>query len=109
MKKDIKYQGKTATSEEIEFIKQLIADNPQDSRRSLSQKLCRSWNWIQANGQLRDMVCRGFMLRLESAGYIKLPPRKVIPNNPLKNRRQPQKIIIDETPICSPLSKITPL
>jgi hypothetical protein len=49
------------------------------------------------------------MLRLESAGQIKLPPRRNTPNNPLVNRRKPEKIVIDQTPICSPLSKIHPL
>ncbi|MCP4626011.1 MAG: transposase, partial [bacterium] len=46
------------------FIKRLIAENPGDSRRGLSKKLCEAWNWIQPNGALRDMVCRGFLLRL---------------------------------------------
>jgi len=35
----IKYQGKVATSDDIEFIKNIIADNPNDSRRALSKKL----------------------------------------------------------------------
>ena len=74
---EIKYQGKIATHQDVEFIKQLIAKNPTDSRRALSQKLCRAWNWVQPNGALRDMVCRGFMLRFDSAGYIKLPPQEI--------------------------------
>lgn len=103
---EVKYQGRIATRQDIEFIRKLISENPSDSRRALSQKLCKAWNWIQSNGALRDMVCRGFMLRLESAGYIKLPPRKFIPNNPLANRKSPQKVAIDKTPISTALSKI---
>ena len=56
----IKYQGKIATTDDVEFINKLIAEHPNDSRRSLSKKLCEAWNWVQPNGQLRDMVCRGF-------------------------------------------------
>jgi hypothetical protein len=51
--------GPHLTAEDIEFIRQLIAENPAASRRSLSAKLCEAWQWKQANGALRDMVCRG--------------------------------------------------
>ena len=106
---DIKYQGRVATNKDIEFIKKLIAEDPGDSRRSISKKLCKAWNWVQPNGFFRDMVCRGFLLRLEEAGYIKLPPKRFTPNNPLANRKEPSKVDIDQTPICTRLSKIQPL
>ncbi len=106
---DVKYQGRVATTGDVEFIKKLIAGNPRDSRRSISKKLCTAWSWVQANGALRDMVCRGFLLRLESAGYIKLPPKRFTPNNPLANRKPPAKVDIDQTPIITTLSKIQPL
>ncbi len=66
----IKYQGRIATEQDVEFINKLIAENPHDTRRALSKKLCIAWNWVQPNGALRDMVCRGFMLNLDTAGYI---------------------------------------
>ncbi|MFQ5455017.1 MAG: Druantia anti-phage system protein DruA [Nitrospirota bacterium] len=109
MEIDIKYQGKVATKKDIEFIKKLINGNPNDSRRTLSKKLCKAWDWVQPNGDLRDMVCRGFLLRLESAGHIKLPPRRFIPNNPLVNRKNPPKVEIDRSPIKATLSEIQPL
>ncbi len=109
MELGIKYQGRAATSQDVEFIKRLISENPEDSRYALSRKLCKTWNWIQPNGVLRDMVCRGFLLRLESAGYIKLPPRRFTPNNPLVNRKKPSPVDIDQTPIDAPVSKIQPL
>ncbi len=106
---EIKYQGRVATSQDIEFIKKVIAENPQDSRRALSQKICRAWNWVQANGALRDMVCRGFLLRLDSAGHITLPPRKFTPNNPLVNRKKPVRVKTDETPISASVSGLQPV
>jgi len=106
---DVKYQGRVATSQDVEFINSLIAENPDDSRRSISKKLCKAWNWLQPNGALRDMVCRGFLLRLESAGYIKLPPKKCTPNNPLANRKKPPEVEIDQTSIYTTLSKTQPL
>lgn len=109
MDAEFKYQGRVATAQDIEFIRELISANPNASRRALSQQLCKAWNWVQANGSLRDMLCRSFMLRLESEGYIKLPPRKRTPNNPLANRKKPSKAEIDQKPIDAHLSKITPL
>ena len=53
---EIKYHGKGVTQQDINFINKLISDNPADSRRALSKKLCRAWNWTQANGILRAKV-----------------------------------------------------
>jgi hypothetical protein len=105
----IRYQGRTATSEDIDFINELIKKNPQDSRRALSKKLCEAWNWRQSNGYLKDMLCRSFMLVLDRAGHIKLPPVKQIRHNPLSNRKKPEKIDIDKTLLQTELSKIQPL
>jgi hypothetical protein len=109
MESILTYRGRTVTVEDAAFIQQLIDDNPTDSRRRLSVKLCQAWNWTQANGALRDMVCRGLMLTLHRAGHIKLPPKKVVPNNPLAKRRTPEKIIIDQRPIQGKLSAIKPV
>ena len=67
------------TSQDAAFIQQLIDQNPADSRRRLSVKLCQAWDWRQANGALRDMVCRGLMLALHRAGHIQLPAKKKDP------------------------------
>ena len=69
-----RYRNRVITSEDIAFIRQLIAENPRASRRRLSAKLCEAWQWKQANGALRDMVCRGLLLLLHRAGEIELPP-----------------------------------
>ena len=106
---EITYRGRTATTDDIVFIKRLIAENPEASRRALSQKLCRAWNWVQPNGALRDMVCRGFMLELHRAGYIKLPEKKRTPNNPFVNRKKPDRVMVDQTPLTATVSGIKPL
>lgn len=110
MQLDIKYRGKTATKQDIEYINRLIKENPEDSRWRLSKKLCIAWDWKQANGALRDMVCRGFLLELERHGYIKLPPRKHTPPNPfVVNRAKPAHVSIDTTPAYAKVSDIQPL
>lgn len=106
---EIKYRGKTVTAKDIEFINKLIADNPADSRRALSVKLCKAWNWVQANGAYRDMVCRSFMLMLHRQGYIKLPAKRLTTNNPLANRKKPEKIPVDESLISCSVAALNPL
>jgi hypothetical protein len=85
----LRHRGKDITAQEVEFIKNFIAQNPGLSRRGLSTQLCQLWNWVQANGRLRSMVCREMMLALHRAGHIQLPPARHQPPNPLAQRRPP--------------------
>ena len=109
MELEVKYRGRIATESDVLQINKLISKNPEMNRTAISRKLCLDWNWVQANGKLRDMVCRSFLLRLESAGYIKLPERQQYPNNQLLNRKKPEKIGLDQTPVDKKLSAILPL
>ncbi len=105
----LRYRKQIITSDDVLYIRQLIADNPHISRNALSKKICRDWNWVQDNGYLKDMVCRSLMLLLEREGHITLPPRKRIPHNPLALRRPPKKITIDQAPIRKSLAGLAPI
>ncbi len=106
----ISYRGRTLSSEDVGFIRELIRQYPQASRRRLSQLLCEAWDWRQANGALRDMVCRGMMLMLHRAGHIELPTKKFSPPNPLGKRIKPATdILLDQSPIPGPLQALRPL
>lgn len=109
MELEIKYRGKVVTSDDIGFINKLICDHPDDSRRALSKRLCLAWNWVQQNGALRDMVCRGLMLQLHRAGHIRLPAKRGNPHNPFVDRKKPEKVDVDQTPIDGTLRKLKPL
>lgn len=100
------YRGRNATRDGIGFIKGLIRDNPEASRCALSRMLCREWNWIQPNGNLKDMIARGYLLELHRQGHITLPARKVTPNNPFLNRKKPAKVEVDQTPVVTNLKGI---
>jgi len=103
------YRHRVLSEADVDFIRQLIAQHPELSRRRLARKLCEAWQWVQPNGRARDMVCRGLMLALHRAGRIELPPvRRVMPN-PLAQRRRPALVPIDTTPLCAPLAQIQPL
>jgi hypothetical protein len=106
---ELKYRGRVVTSEDILYIRDLIAAHPRASRRRLSQKLCEAWRWKQANGALRDMVCRGLLLMLDRAGHIELPAVKVVPHNPLVRRARPEPLLIDTTPVHGPLQELLPV
>jgi len=106
---ELKYRGQVITSEDILFIEQLIAAHPRASRRRLSQKLCEAWQWRQANGALRDMVCRGLLLMLDRAGHIQLPAVKFVPHNPLVRRERPEPVLIDTAPIQGTLHELRPV
>jgi hypothetical protein len=105
----VTYRNLTIGIDESAVIQQLIRDNPTLSRRALSQRLCRLWNWTQPNGVLRDMVCRGLLLQAEKEGLVALPPRKCHPPNPFVTRTRPSTIEIDQSPFQGSLSSLGPL
>lgn len=104
-----RYRGRTVTGEDIAFIRQMIAENPHASRRRLSAKLCEAWQWKQANGALRDMVCRGLLLILHRAGEIELPPIRFRTLNPFVRRTAPAPMLIDTTAITGVLRELRPI
>ena len=106
---ELKYRGRVVTAEDILYIQEVIAAHPRASRRRLSQKLCEAWQWRQANGALRDMVCRGLLLMLDRAGHIELPAVKVVPHNPLVRRVPPERVLLDTTPIDDALQALRPV
>jgi hypothetical protein len=106
---EFRYRGRAIREEDILYIRALIERYPKESRRKLSTRLCEAWQWRQANGALRDMVCRGMLLMLERAGQIALPPVSYVRHNPLSRRSRPEPVLIDKTPIEDRLRKLQPL
>lgn len=105
----LSYRGRRVTASDVAFIKELIAAQPQASRRALSGMRCKAWNWVQPNGSPRDMVCRSLMLALHRAGHIELPPVRHRPPNPLANRGKPAPVDVNRDPLCMPLRELGPL
>jgi hypothetical protein len=104
----LRYRGRVVTDADVAFIRDLISAHPAATRRALSRKLCAAWNWVQANGVLRDMVCRGLLLALHRAGHIELPPaRKSNPEGP--QRRRPSRTMLHWSPVEARLADVLPL
>ncbi len=109
MQREWRYRGRTITTAEVCFIRELIAAHPRASRCELSQRLCAAWNWKQPNGAPRQMVCRGLLLLLDRAGEIELPAARFRPPNPLARRDRPEPVVPDNRPVECSLQEITPL
>lgn len=102
-------QGRTITPADIHLITHLLSEHPSWNRTTLSRELCRTWQWVRADGQqLKDMACRTLLLKLERAGYIGLPPRQ----GPSPNgfRKSSSLALPHRTEdICCPLRNLVPL
>jgi Domain of unknown function (DUF4338) len=97
----LRYRGRSVEPDDVAFIRDLIATHSGASRRALSIELCRAWDWVQPNGAVRDMVCRGLLLALHRAGHIELPAPRV-ESRAAWMRRAPAPVVVDTTPIeCS--------
>src|ERR1700687_1301033 len=95
----LRYPGRAVAPHDVQQIRELVAAHPEQSRRALSQTLCRAWDWRQANGAPREMGCRVLMLALDRAGRIELPAVRRRPPNPLSVRSRPQPVTVDSTPL----------
>jgi hypothetical protein len=109
MNESIKYRGKVFGPREIDEIREVIAAHRERSRWFISRQLCRRWGWTQPNGVLKDMICRGLLLRLEAQGLIELPPRGKIPPYHLFSHKKPATVQVDQTPIEDKLSDLRPI
>jgi len=105
----LKYRGRVVTAADVAFIDRLIREHGKSSRRALSQLLCEAWQWRQANGTLRDMVCRGLMLALDRAGHISLPAVRWVNPNPLARRVRPAPATEVWPPVRTTLAELGPV
>ncbi len=82
MEKEIRLRGKIISPDDLELIRQLLATEGHKGRTHLSRRLCRIWDFRQANGAYREIACRDLLRQLEQRGFIALP-------SPLKSARKP--------------------
>jgi hypothetical protein len=110
MPEEFRYRGQTISNEQVAFVRQFIAAHPGSSRWRLSRQLCETLGWKQANGALRDVVCRGLLLMLERAGEIELPPvRRQIRGQRRNDRKKPQAFLTDTSPFEAGLGELGPI
>lgn len=76
-------RGRTFSHEELLRIRAIVGSGSAsgEHRRGLSLKICEELNWRQANGHLKDRSCRDVLLKLQEAGFLKLPPGQCKPTH----------------------------
>lgn len=103
----LSYRGRAVSAEDVAFIRELIAQSPQASRRALSLLLCEAWGWKQENGAPCDGLCRGLLLALDRAGRITLPPPRWRSRRPFA-RLTPARVEISQAPLQVELRELLP-
>ena len=102
-----RYRGQEIGGQQIAFLKEFIRTHLHISRWKLSRQICEALGWKQANGALRDVVCRGLLLMLERAGVIELPPvRRQIRGQRRTGRPRPEAVLLDTTLLAMPLKQL---
>lgn len=106
----LSFRGRLVREADVAFLRELISQNPELSRRRLSAKVCQAWNWVQPNGQPRDMICRSLLLALHRGGHLQLPAkRQSPPNNAIRHRRIAPVAALDQSPIEASVASLGPL
>lgn len=101
-------QGRRLGAAEVAQIQTLLAEHPSWHRTRLSRELCVRWEWCNGAGRLKDMACRTMLLKLQSRGWIQLPPRQGPSVNGRRNRRL-APLEVDDRPLRGPLAWWRPL
>ena len=74
---ECRYHGRDFTTAEMALMRQLISDNPQESRAGLARRFCHAVGWTGPDGRIRAMMARLTMLDMHRDGLICLPePRR---------------------------------
>jgi len=100
------HRGRAVSRSDVDSIRRLMTAHPGASRRSLSRLLCEAWEWRQANGTLRDAVCRALLLELHRAGHIELPAPRWQARGPAVRHRRPQLPELDTTSLRGGLREL---
>ena len=106
--KPIRYCGRLFTTEEMDWIRRLMASEPTLNRAQLSRRVCSELHWLRPDGRSKEMSCRVAMLRMQRDGLIALPqPEKGNGNG----RRRPRLTVVSDPkePLSLPARALTPL
>ena len=99
MEQELIVRGRRIGPDDLDQIRGLIAQEGQGGRSHVSSQLCELWDWRQANGEFRQIVCRDLLLQLEAKGLIELPARLTGVRRPGYSNRIGIPRQIDRTPL----------
>ena len=105
-------QGRLLRAEDLAQLRALIAAHPQASRRQLSERLCRQWNWKNDAGRFKDMAARTLMVKLHQRGLIPLPERRQLPTTHRRGQSAALELPLEwaaPAPLVTNLKSVQPL
>lgn len=85
-----------------------MTTNPSWHRTRLSKEICVAWDWVNENGNPKDIACRSLLRKLEQKGYITLPAPQRVGWSGYKKKPQPS-VDHDTTEISVHLREIAPI
>lgn len=98
-------RNRSLSESDLSTIRGLIQAEGAQGRTHLSRRLCRLWEWRQANGAYREIACRDLLCQLENRHLIELPAALHAARRPgYKNRVQNPNLRTD--PLNLPLVEI---
>lgn len=100
-------QGRKTTESDVEIVRRLMARNPSWHRSRISRELCLIWDWRNPDGRVKDMACRSFLLKLEGAGMITLPPRQRLPRG--SKVAAVQGVLHETEPVTAEVADLRPI
>src|SRR3990172_241229 len=72
-----RFVGHDVGPPERDLIRSVVGQFGDLSREELAATVCELLGWTRATGRLKARECREFLERLETAGVIGLPPKRV--------------------------------
>ncbi len=100
-----RYCGRDFTDQQLEQIRELIAEDPNRTRAELSRLTCQALAWFKADGGLKEMSCRVAMLRMAKDGLITLPsPRRKLAKQKIRltSQSDPQPVVTQPVHALAP-------
>ena len=98
-------QGRRLHRTDVDYIRQLIQENPSWNRTRISKEICKLWDWKRPNGQLKDIACRSMLRKLQDRGLLTLPK----PLHAGHYQRKIRKVPHSTEPVRDSLSAIRPI
>ena len=95
--------------EQLNWLRQWVAEHPDWSRQRLARSLCREWNWCNGRGRLKDFAARSFLEKLANQGWIVLPPPRLHASHPRRQPARPLRLEPPPEPVQGALSDLLPL
>jgi hypothetical protein len=74
MQSDLVCQGRTVSATDLGWLREVLSEHADWSRKRLARALCERWQWRTPQGQLKDFAARSLLLKLEGRGLLRLPP-----------------------------------